>query len=233
MAMKTVDVHWAAGFLDGEGSFATCGSAARIQATQVELYPLKKLVRLFGGHISPKKLSGLSKKPLHSWAQTNINAIGVMFMLYDLMSPPRQRQIEKAVALWRERGARVGDRHYAAVLHDDEALAAMQRVHNGEGIVAVARDVGVSHIVLMHWLLGRSRHYLHTQLVGENQYFPEHRGPDIPDAEALVAMRRIQAGETTKNVAISLGLHHSAVSQWMSGIRRPHLLAQLQSRAGE
>lgn len=233
MTIRSMDVHWAAGFLEGEGSFSTCGAAPRVQATQVELEPLHKLVRLFGGQISPKKPAGFGKKPCHSWALTNVNAAGVMFMIFDLMSPRRKQQIERAIGLWIARGARVGERHYGSVMNDTDALAAMQRVHNGEGIVKVARDVGISHVVLMHWMRGRNKPYLRKQLIGESQYVTVHRGPDISDADALTAMRRIQLGEATRRVAASVGLDHSTLRMWMTGARRPHLLAQLQPVTGE
>ena len=233
MALRTVDVHWAAGFLEGEGSFTVCGTSPRVQATQVELQPLKKLVALFGGYVIPKKLGGLGKKPIHSWSLTSIKSISVMMMLYDLMSPSRQRQIEKAVTLWKARGARVGDRHYNSVMNDTEALAAMQRVHNGEGIVAVARSVGIHHTVLGMWMRGEKKPYLRLRLQGTGRYIPGRRSSSPSDAEALAAMRRVRNGEPVTAVARELGLVHTTMTLWLSGAHRPQLLAQLQREVGE
>jgi hypothetical protein len=54
--MKDTDAAWAAGFLDGEGTFAVTmdangGINIRVTATQVVEAPLTKLQELFGGNI--------------------------------------------------------------------------------------------------------------------------------------------------------------------------------------
>src|SRR5262249_16159364 len=45
------DLRWAAGFLEGEGSFS-CRSSLQVCATQVQTWPLERLRDLFGGAIS-------------------------------------------------------------------------------------------------------------------------------------------------------------------------------------
>jgi hypothetical protein len=56
--MKDTDAAWAAGFLDGEGSFGiymgpTGWIKVTVQAAQVSNIPLLKLQEMFGGYIIP------------------------------------------------------------------------------------------------------------------------------------------------------------------------------------
>lgn len=98
MAISTTDLYWAAGFLDGEGSFT--GNKKRggvvVQATQKDTWALEKLKALFGGHIYSIKNKGFSGRDMFLWALQSRRAMGVMFTLYSLLSPYRRQQIEEA-----------------------------------------------------------------------------------------------------------------------------------------
>jgi hypothetical protein len=98
--LTTPDLHWAAGFLDGEGCF--CFHSHKyltISAKQKYLPSLEKLKRLFGGGISGYTRS--SKHSIYSWAISSTQAAAVMMTLYVLLSPYRREQIEKALGEWR------------------------------------------------------------------------------------------------------------------------------------
>jgi hypothetical protein len=88
----TPEHYWAAGFLEGEGSFLLNRNRVRIVAGQKEREPLERLKALFGGSIcwSP---SG----PIHYW-NLSIGAKEQMQLLRPLMSSRRQGQIDKALA---------------------------------------------------------------------------------------------------------------------------------------
>lgn len=225
-------VYWTAGFLDGDGSFSLCGQSPRVSATQADLFPLEKLVRLWGGAISPKKLSALSRKPLFAWA-CGSNTVGLMMTLYPLMSPSRQQQIAHALMHWKSTGAAHGARHYNAVLTDDEALTVMRRVQAGESTLSLEREVGVSHTTISFWMRGLKRPYLFKRLAGDNAV-PKDRGhgqdhylSTINDDDALNAMRRVLAGASMYRVARELQINDGTLSAWMRGTARPSLLAQL------
>lgn len=112
MAIEVKDLHWTAGFLEGEGTFsgyirrvpqkaAIIGIAAA-QAASPE--PLFKLAKLFGGTVNAKRSNFsicANPKPLQSWGLNNYRAVGLMMALYPLMSPRRQEQIQKVLAVWR------------------------------------------------------------------------------------------------------------------------------------
>lgn len=61
--MQTTQHAWAAGFIDGEGTVLVRRSKSRgyvgyvgyVQAVQIDLEPLERLVRIFGGTIYQKK----------------------------------------------------------------------------------------------------------------------------------------------------------------------------------
>jgi hypothetical protein len=98
------ELFWAAGFLEGEGTFAgRCGSAsARVAAAQAQLEPLERLRGLLGGDIWTVTVKpGL--KPMWTWQESGPAAIGIMFTMYGLMSPRRREQIRRTITWWRSR----------------------------------------------------------------------------------------------------------------------------------
>ena len=104
--MTSIDIAWAAGFIEGEGCFQSRGPAAQIVVTQVQLEPLLRLQRIFGGHITrydhvPSRTGNWN--PFHRWHVSNIHARSIMMTVFVLMSPKRRTQIHKALAPWRAR----------------------------------------------------------------------------------------------------------------------------------
>lgn len=94
---STLDIAWAAGFLEGEGSFVP--SSCRVSAVQKQREPLERLRRIFGGHIiTQRKRDG---RELGYWYLGSHPGAAVMMTLYPLMSPRRREQIRHALAHWR------------------------------------------------------------------------------------------------------------------------------------
>ena len=92
------DLTWVAGFLEGEGCFASGGDSIQVCAVQVQREPLDRLQRWLGGKIYERR----SNNPRHNhawvWQTSGARARGIMMTLYALMSPKRQLQIRKALA---------------------------------------------------------------------------------------------------------------------------------------
>ncbi len=106
MSITTKDIAWAAGFLEGEGSFAgdlKKRDSPSIQATQCQKEPLERLQRLFGGTIYPEQTRSPKHKPRSVWFLGSVRAIEVMMTIYVLMSPWRQTRIRSVIAAWKER----------------------------------------------------------------------------------------------------------------------------------
>jgi hypothetical protein len=104
------DLAWAAGFLEGEGSF-TFGSRAKrrpsngspqIHASQVQKEPLDRLQHLFGGGVGLYHKRGPNKnKSVYDWRVYGAVAIGVMLTLFRFMSPRRKAQMSAAILGWK------------------------------------------------------------------------------------------------------------------------------------
>lgn len=102
--VTTTDLYWAAGFLDGEGSFSfkrtVNGGGQTVMASQrAKELPLR-LQKMFGGGIH-KHTSRLGKKVYgnaYLWYVSGARARGVMLTLYALLSKKRQKAIRKSLA---------------------------------------------------------------------------------------------------------------------------------------
>ena len=98
--VNTVDLAWAAGFLEGEGSFRDNHKCPTIGAVQVQYEPLEKLQRIFNrGSIKPGKPSNNKWQPFYRWLMCQ--AAGEMMTLYNFMSQKRRRQIRIALDRWK------------------------------------------------------------------------------------------------------------------------------------
>jgi len=99
------DLGWAAGFLEGEGSFDLntrrrqpgVWRTPQVRAAQVQREPLEKLVRLFGGKIYLQKHPSPRARQQHRWSIASDRARGVMMTLYAMMSLQRKQQIRFAL----------------------------------------------------------------------------------------------------------------------------------------
>lgn len=227
------NLHWTAGFVESEGHFSPTVNMSRIIATQVERFPLEKLKTLWGGYIYDRKPTA-QHNAISDWHLNGADAVALMMTLSPLMSPSRKSQIRTSLIAWRLRKVPHGETHYGATVSDDDALSAMRRVVNGEGVTAVARDIGVHHVVLSMWLRGVTRSYLMKQLgvtyirkkicpSGESNH-----NTTISDNDAIAAMVRVYNGEGMYAVAKSIGISGPILSEWLRGRSRPYLLKRVQ-----
>jgi hypothetical protein len=95
------DLYWAVGFIEGEGTFYTGDRSYRVSAPQVQLWPLEKLQRLFGGKIAQRGVSNINE-----WRLEGRYAIGFILTIYDLLSPRRRVQAMRVLEHWRERSGK-------------------------------------------------------------------------------------------------------------------------------
>lgn len=98
------DLHWAAGFLEGEGCFDRVQAqrgvpAARVSASQVRPDLLHRLSALFGGavYFRENRRNPLSTKGIWTWTAHGGMARGLMMTLYLLLSNYRREQIRHAL----------------------------------------------------------------------------------------------------------------------------------------
>ena len=108
MRTDKCDLAWAAGFIEGEGSFQYMRKhTIRVSACQVQKEPLTRLLTLFGGTLKLRPVPGGPSRPnwskQHVWVALGARAAGVMMTLFPFMSPKRKGQIQSAIAAWRSR----------------------------------------------------------------------------------------------------------------------------------
>ncbi len=97
---STKDLYWAAGFLEGEGYFRKEKKrGSHISATQVNIYPLKKLQIMFGGNVKEKWMCEKNKSQPYHWYASGARARGIMMTILPLLSPQRQLQLCRAALL--------------------------------------------------------------------------------------------------------------------------------------
>jgi hypothetical protein len=87
-ALNPLDVAWAAGFWEGEGSV----SHSSFTACQKSRWPLERLVEMFGGSISYKPQDGC-----HSWWLSGERGRLFARAIRPYLSPRRIAQIEKTL----------------------------------------------------------------------------------------------------------------------------------------
>lgn len=112
--IKTNELHWVAGFLEGEGAFM-CHNHRRpqqkvtypywvpiVDAVQVNREPIERLQATFGGRIvSLAKNRNGNRQQAYSWRLHGRRAIAFMMTMWTLMSGRRRAQIETAIARWK------------------------------------------------------------------------------------------------------------------------------------
>lgn len=95
-------IMWTAAFLEGEGCFYSgAKNHSRVRASQVQRWPLERLVEYVGGYIDGPKRNHRGR-PIHEWHLSGPAGRGLMFTLYQFMSPLRRSQIRASIARWKE-----------------------------------------------------------------------------------------------------------------------------------
>src|SRR5258708_4406129 len=106
----TRDIHWLAGFYEGEGCCIRSGSRHRagggttagtptVYLYQVDIEPLRKAQSLFGGSIWQGTRRGSPYRTCLHWQCTGVRARGVLLTIYSLLSERRQAQARAALAI--------------------------------------------------------------------------------------------------------------------------------------
>lgn len=102
------EIGWIAGFLEGEGCFEARrqsnggkGLYLRVTAVQVQREPLERLLRYCGGTIRPRGKQHPTWQLSYVWRVNSLRAVGLMMMVYPIMSPVRQKKITECLGAWK------------------------------------------------------------------------------------------------------------------------------------
>jgi hypothetical protein len=91
------DIAWAAGFLEGEGSFTKRGSSLTVTAGQVNEEPLRRIFALFGGSLKAYTTNRPRTPRVWTWLASGARGRGVALTVYSFLSTRRQEQIRNAI----------------------------------------------------------------------------------------------------------------------------------------
>ncbi len=106
MALSSIDIAWAAGFLEGEGCFSRPSGDMMVSASQVQREPLKRLKGIFGGTIKKNKRENDNWQDVYTWWVTGRKAAQCMMTILCLMSPRRSERIVESLRTWKKKPLR-------------------------------------------------------------------------------------------------------------------------------
>jgi hypothetical protein len=111
------ELAWAAGFLEGEGTFHVQGRSRKttgyngvpsISAVQVQKWPVERLQEILGGRIyhcaKVQDRWSSKRQPYWKWTMAGRAAAGVMLTIYPYLSPKRQQQCDAVFRIPRKYG---------------------------------------------------------------------------------------------------------------------------------
>jgi len=96
------ELYWAAGFIEGEGTFYFDRRVCSIRVPQTIKEPLDRLHRLFGGEIYFRKRNQPNHSDQYVFRLNGRLAAAVSMMLLPLMSSKRRLQISTMIQRWRD-----------------------------------------------------------------------------------------------------------------------------------
>lgn len=102
MAISSLDIAWAAGFIEGDGTLGYYKGVLQIRAVQVQKEPLERLQRIFGGNVYRKRKAILNWQEIWCWAASTSKSAQIIMTLFVLFSSRRKAQATKALTLWKQ-----------------------------------------------------------------------------------------------------------------------------------
>ncbi len=143
MNIEELDLYWLAGILEAEGSFSA-GTPSNptkplITVNSVDQDVVARIAKLFNTSPTynyPKRNQEHGWKPYYSAKLTGRRAVELMKLLRPLMGARRQSQIDHAIACY--------VRDNRLVLEGERLESIKRRLQNGEHVITLANEFGVS-----------------------------------------------------------------------------------------
>lgn len=102
--LRTIDIAWLAGLLEGEGSFGVKDGSPKIQMQSTDEDIIRRASELFGVAFREKPYKPRGKdyyKPVWGVHVHGTRAIGWMMTVYSLMGERRQEKIRSVIDAWK------------------------------------------------------------------------------------------------------------------------------------
>lgn len=90
------EIFWAAGFLEGDGSFDVDNRYLRVRADQVDPEPLTRLHEIFGGWMGIRGKPTSAGNTVHRWSLSGVKAEALADLIYPYLTKRRQIKIDSA-----------------------------------------------------------------------------------------------------------------------------------------
>ncbi len=102
------DIAWAAGFFEGEGWVGgdRIYCLPLVKISQVNPWPLERMLALFGGTITKTTKRPVGHQPFFSWSVSGLRANDFLVAIYNYLSPKQQTRIDAVISAWRARHKR-------------------------------------------------------------------------------------------------------------------------------
>ena len=144
--MSDTDIAWAAGVLEGEGSFSLCGgNSIRVMCTMTDIDILERLQKIFGG-----KIASIRKREEHwkdAWAWT-IFADDALTCMRSILPYMGVRRSEKINMLITHRESFIRKHKNTRKLFE---LAGKEHATTSKSTRQVAKEFGVTQTVVCRY----------------------------------------------------------------------------------
>lgn len=116
--MKTLDIAWLAGLLEGEGAFVSVNGQPRITLSSTDRDIVERVATMFGGmRVKPRMTSRLGKKQQFETSAYSRQAASWMMTIFVFMSEHRKNQIRTILMRWRSMRGESMEKKIAKAAH--------------------------------------------------------------------------------------------------------------------
>lgn len=144
--VESENLYWAAGLLEGEGSFQVSSSTSTpfISCGMTDLDVLERLQEILGGNLYGPFQGRDHHKPSWTWMLKGRASVSVMELLKPLMGSRRQSQIDHSLSTWGAKQQEINERSEARVANVEAAVQYYLSM-SVRSMRKAAKKFGVSH----------------------------------------------------------------------------------------
>ena len=107
--MKTAEITWMAGLIEGEGCFSINRNTPAVIVGMTDMDVVQKVANYFGSNLRGPQRRSSSKKDVWITSVHGSKAVSWMLTLYSLLGVRRRSRIREVLSIWRK--ASVGQKH--------------------------------------------------------------------------------------------------------------------------
>ena len=156
--MKTEDIAWLAGLLEGEGTFRFYGATPGVRVAMTDKDIIERAAKLMGGNIG---YEFGTKKLVWTTGIYGNQALSLLEQILPYMGQRRTAKIKDVMQQAADRpGKPKGSRVHSAKLREEDISILRQRLQAGVSQHQLSREYGVS--VTAIWAIAREKTWTHV-----------------------------------------------------------------------